>query len=76
MHDLKINIILAFLRAKSLIMPSRLEFASIFFSVDKIANSFNLSCDILKWRYNLINFNFEKLRYAKVTVTGIVNNFL
>ena len=46
------------------------------FSIDSIANPFNLSCDIVDRRYDLINFNFEKLLSAKAIVTGIVNSIL
>jgi hypothetical protein len=41
-----------------------------------MGNPFNLSCDIVDLRYDFINFNFEKLIYAKATVTCIVNKIL
>jgi hypothetical protein len=52
------------------------RFSNIFFSIDNMANPFNLSCDIVDLRYDFINFNFEKLLYAEATVTGIVNKIL
>lgn len=39
-HDL-IFIFLVYLQAKSLTKPSRFEFSRIYFSIDKITNSFN-----------------------------------
>ena len=50
--------------------------SSICFSIDSIANPFNLSCDIVDRRYDLINFNFEKLLSVEATVNGIVNSIM
>jgi hypothetical protein len=41
-----------------------------------MANTFNLSCDIVDLSYDFINFNFEKLISVEATVIGIVNKIL
>ena len=68
------HFLLTFFDAKSLIV-STLTWSSRSFAmhIGVVAKPFNLSCDIvdLKWFFN--NFNFEKLRSAEATVTGIVN---
>ena len=70
-------ILQAFLdKKKSIIKLLKSICSSIYFSIDIIANPFNLSCDIADRRYDLINFNFEKLLSAEATVTGIVNSIL
>ena len=50
--------------------------SNIYFSIDHIVNPLNLSWGIVDLKYNFINFNFEKLLYAEVTVTGIVSKIL
>ena len=69
-------ILQVFLDKKSIIKLLKLICSSIYFSIDDIVNQFNLSCDIVDRRYDLINFNFEKLLSAEATVTGIVNSIL
>ena len=66
----------AFLRAltlaKSLIsFVLSILFASLF-SIDKIARSSSLSCDIIDLRYVFISFSFENDLSANATVTGKV----
>ena len=46
---------------------------NIFFSINKIARPFNLSCDIDDLKYDFNNFNFEKLLSTSARVIGIVN---
>ena len=46
-------------------------FASLF-SIDKIARSSSLSCDIVDLRYVFISFKFENDLSAVATVTGKV----
>ena len=78
-HYIKIYykfILQAFLDKKLIIKLLKSIYSSICFSIDSIAYPFNLSCDIVDRRYDLINFNFEKLLSAEATVTGIVNNIL
>ena len=41
-----------------------------------MANPLNLSCDIVDFKLDFINFNFEKLLSAEAIVTGIVSNIL
>ena len=41
-----------------------------------MGNLFNISCDIVDRKYDVYNFNFEKLLSTNTTVTGIVNNIL
>lgn len=38
-----------------------------------MANSLNLSYDIIDFSYDFTNFNLEKLLSTKATVTSIVN---
>ena len=45
-------------------------------SIDNMGNLFNISCDIVDRKYDVYNFNFEKLLSTNTTVTGIVNNIL
>ena len=78
-HYIKIYckfILQAFLDKKSIIKLLKSICSSICFSIDCIVNPFNLSCDIVDRRYDLINFYFEKLLSAEATVTGIVNSIL
>ena len=62
-----------YLNIKCLAFLDANNFSTNSFSIDKIANSFNLSCDIVDRIYDLINFNFEKLFSAEASVTGMVN---
>ena len=41
-------------------------------SIDNIANSINLSYDIVDFRYDFINFNIEKLLSVEATIIGIL----
>ena len=78
-HYIKIYckfILQAFLDKKSIIKLLKSICSSIYFLIDSITNPFNLSCDIVDRRYDLINFNFEKLLSAETTVTGIVTSIL
>ena len=45
------------------------------FSIDNIANLFNLSCDIVDRRQDLINFNFEKDLVDKLDYTNLISDF-
>lgn len=46
------------------------------FSIDKIVKSFNLSCNIVDFRYDLKKFNFKKFLSSIATNLEIVNKIL
>ena len=66
----------AFLRALTLAKSCISFVLSIFFaslfSIDRIARSSSLCCDIVDLKYVFINFNFENDLSANATVTGTV----
>ena len=45
-------------------------------SIDKTTNTFNLSCNIVGLKYDLNNFNFEKLLLVVATVIEIADRIL